>query len=161
MSGADNEEKPTFLMPMSGARLLQVITLGAVVGLTVWALTLFLDTYVFQALLCRGSQTSQCGSTLQYAGASASIIGAGIGLFFLVRIQIFRPLLVALASLCSLWGLASITEQVQWYVIGLSFVGLYLLTYTAYSWIARIRLFWLVVLLLIIMITAVRLILNG
>ena len=102
-----------------------------------------------------------CTQGLQYANAVANVLGAGIGLFFLVRIQAFRPLIIAVATLATLWGLVNITKSLPWYGIGLVSVGLYALTYATYAWIARLRLFWIVMLILVAMIVAIRLILNG
>jgi hypothetical protein len=161
MNEADSQDKPAFLMSMDSARLLQVVSLGAVIGLAVWAVTLFLKEYVFQAILCHGNQALECSSGMQYSEAVASVIGAGIGLFFLVRIQVFRPLLVVVASMVSMWGIVNLTVSLPWYGVGFACVALYAFAYAAYAWIARIRLFWLVMLLFMILIIAVRLIFSA
>lgn len=161
MSEAHTEEKPAPFMPMSGVRLLQVFILGAIVGAAVWGLTLFLDKYVFQAILCHGVQSMQCVSGESYAEVSATILSAGIGLYFLVRMQVFRSLLVVLSVLISLWGIIGFTEFLPWYGVGLAAIGLYAIAYVFFVWIARIRIFWLVLVLLLISIVGIRLILSA
>lgn len=161
MSEGYVEDKPTLFVPMSLGRLLQVFIVGAVIGLTVWALTLFLERYVFEAILCHGSATLNCESGMQYAEAASTIIGAGVGLYFLAKAQVYRPLLVVLAAAASLWGIISVVQLLPWYGIGLSIVLLYASAYAMYSWIARLRVFWFVMILLLVVIVAVRLIFSA
>ena len=90
----------------------------------------------------------------------AAIIGAIVGLFFLVKLQVFRPLLVVLAAVVSLWGVVGLAGLLPWYGVGLSTIALYALAYSLFTWVARIRAFWLVVLLLIVLVVAVRVMLS-
>lgn len=160
MDEGNIDDKPALFVPMGFGRLLQVVAVGAVVGLTVWALTLALDKYVFDAILCHGSNT-RCASSTQYAEAAAAVVSAGIGLFFLAKAQIYRPLLIVLASAASLWGILSLVQLLPWYGIGLSIVGLYAAAYALYSWLARIRIFWLAMILFLVLVVAVRLIFSA
>jgi hypothetical protein len=153
------EDKPALFVPMGLGRLLQALAVGAVVGLTVWALTLFLERYVFEAILCHGA--AACGSSGQYAEAAATVIGAGVGLYFLAKAQVYRPLLIVLAASASLWGILGLVELLPWYGVGLSVVGLYAFAYGLYSWLARVRIFWLVMVVFLVLIVAVRLIFSA
>ena len=155
------EDKPALFVPMGLSRLLQVVAVGAVVGLTVWALTLFLERYVFEAILCHGNETSSCGYGMRYAEAAATVIGAGIGLYFIARAQIYRPLLIVLAAAASLWGIINLVRLLPWYGVGLSVVLLYAFAYGAYSWLARIRVFWLVMIMFLVLVVATRLIFSA
>lgn len=161
IENAQTEDKPAAIMAMSAAQMLQIFLLGAVIGLVVWALTLFLERYVFQALLCHGSQVTRCSLDTQYAEAAATIIAAGAGLYFLVKAQIFRPLLIALAAAASLWGIVGLTDLLPWYGVGLCTVGLYAAAYLLYAWIARMRAFWFVVIVFLVLVVTVRLIFSA
>jgi hypothetical protein len=156
MSDVYEEDKRSLFTPMVMSRLAAVVLLGAVIGLLVWGLTLTLDRYVLTPTLCQGSQLLQCSNTAQYAESAAAIIGAGVGLFFLVRLQVYRPLLVVVAVITSLWGVVANVALLPWYGIGLAVVGLYALAYGLFAWIARFRKFWMVVVLYIALVAAVR-----
>lgn len=156
MNDVYEEEKRSLFTPMDMSRLAAVVLLGAVIGLLVWGLALTIDRYVLTPTLCQGSQLLQCSNTAQYAESAASIIGAGVGLFFLVRLQVYRPLLVVVAVITSLWGVISQVALLPWYGIGLSVVALYALAHGLYAWLARFRNFWMVVVLYVALVAAVR-----
>jgi hypothetical protein len=160
MNDVYQEDKQLPFTPIDANKMVAIILLGAVVGLIVWGLSIVLDTYVLSAILCKGTETLRCAGTSQYAEAAATIIGAGVGLFFLVRLQVFRPLLVVLAATISLWGIVGLADLLPWYGIGISAVLLYALAYGVFTWVARLRSFWLVLVLLIALIAGVRLVLS-
>jgi hypothetical protein len=160
MNDTYQQDKPAPYMPMNGGQFVQVALLGAVVGLLVWGISFLLDTYVLKAVFCEGSQIGNCGVSGGYSEAMASIIAAGVGLFVLVRLQVFRPLLVTLATVISLWGIVSIVSAQPWYMVALSCVLLYALAYMLFTWINRLRLFWVVIVLLVVVVVGVRLILT-
>jgi hypothetical protein len=161
MDEVKQAEKPAPLIEMSGQRLVQVIGVGAAVGLAAWGLAYVLENYVLQALMCHGSVTIRCVAEPQYADAMASILAAGIGLFGLVRLQVFRPLLTVLATTLSLWGLLEAARVSFPYGVGVASIFLYALSYGLFAWIARIRLFWLTVILTLSLLIIVRLILTA
>jgi hypothetical protein len=156
----DQVDNQSALVPMATSQLLQTLLLGLVVGLVVWGLAFVLDAYILRAILCQGDQTMGC-SVGNYAEASAAILATGLGLFGLMRLRVFRPLLVALATLVALWGVIAITSGMQWYMIGLSIALLYAISYAFFAWIARIRSFVIVLIVLVVIIAAVRFIFNS
>lgn len=160
MNDVYQEDKQLPFTPIDANKMVAVLMLGAVVGLVVWGLSIVLDTYVLSAILCKGNTTLTCAGAAQYAETAATIIGAGVGLFFLVKLQVFRPLLVVLAATISLWGIVSLAGLLPWYGIGLSTVLLYAFAYGAFAWVARLRSFWLVLVLLIALIAGVRVVLS-
>jgi hypothetical protein len=160
MSEAYEEDKHHPFTPINASKAMAIISLGAVAGLIVWVLSVVIDTYILRVVLCHGSQALQCASTTHYAEAIAAVISASVGLFFLVRLQVFRPLLVVLAAVSSLWGIVGQASLLPWYGIGLSTVMLYAFAYILFAWIARIRSFWIVLFLMAVLIIAVRLMLN-
>jgi hypothetical protein len=160
MNDVYEEDKRQLFMPIDTSKVIAVIALGAVIGLLVWGLTLVIDRYILTAVLCQGNQVLDCANTSLYAESVATIVGAIIGLFFLVRLQVFRPLLVVLATVVSLWGIIGLAGLLPWYGIGLSAIILYAFAYGLFAWVARIRSFVLVLVLLVVLVMAVRLTLS-
>jgi hypothetical protein len=161
MSDAYSSDAPTALVAMSTKKLLFIILFGALAGVATWGLTIALDAYVYKAILCNSDTVVQCASSYQYATTTATIIGAAVGLFGLVKLQVFRPLLIVIASFVSLWGLISLLASFSWYVALIAAVGLYAAAFGVFGWFARIRKFYIAIILVILMVVAVRLILNS
>ncbi|HET8884440.1 MAG TPA: hypothetical protein VFM68_03140 [Candidatus Saccharimonadales bacterium] len=156
-----NDEQPTSLVTMSFRKLLMVVVIGAIAGLVTWGLTYLLDVYVYKAILCNDETAVQCASSSQYAMVTAAVIGAAVGLFGLVRLQVFRPLLVVIASVIALWGLIEVVTFMPWYLAATVSAVLYGLALAVFAWFARVRHFLLAIILVVIMIVAVRLVLNA
>ena len=157
MAETSQDDKQVHVIQMSTKQIIQVVILGVLVGLLVWTLAYILETYVLKALLCQGSQTVKCSSATTYANIAASILAAGIGLFGLVKIGVFRPLLVVIAATASLWGLLGVLNALPFYGVLIALGSLTSLCYLAFSWIARVRMFGLAVVLMVVLIVAVRL----
>ena len=130
------ESKPV-VIDQPKSMLLKVIVSGVALGFVVWALTYVLERFVLGSLLCDGDVL--CVKGTAFSGSIAAVVAAIIGVATLVRMNIYRPLLIALGAVVSLWGLTkwlnglSVLEAVGWTVL------LYALAYGAYAWIARIR----------------------
>ena len=145
------------LLAMSAGQLVRIIAWGAVIGLMVWGLSMLLDMYVFKTLICKGV----CPSGTLYAEAAASILLSGLGLFGLVKLQMFRPLLIALGALISLWGLVTVFGSLPWYGTMLLSGAAYGMAYGTFAWITRVRSFWTVLVILVVIVVAVRLAINS
>jgi hypothetical protein len=155
----DENENQQVLTSLSVSKLVAVTLLGAVLGLLVWGLTLMIQRYMLGPVLCQGNG-AQCANTAQYAESAASILSAGVGLFFLVRLQIFRPLLVVVATVASLWGIIGQAAMLPWYGVGLSAMLLYAFAYAVFTWTARLRSFAMVVIVYVVLVAAVRVTLS-
>lgn len=142
-------------------QMLQISVLGAIVGVLIAGLAFVFETYVLSALLCQGRQGMRCVDAGHYAEIIAVIIASAVGLFGLVRLQAFRPLLVVLGAAISLWGILSYVAAMPWYGIAITCALLYAAAYALLGWIARIRVFWLVALLYVLIVVAIRLILTS
>ena len=145
---------------MNMRQWLTVAGSGALVGLLSWSFALFFDQAIFRGLLCHETAMS-CDASTQYATSIAGILAMGIGVFFLVKMQVYRPLLVGLCVLVSLWGLFPMTLLFSALIAGLVFTALFSISYVLFSWIARIRLFAMSLLVMIILIVVARLVLNS
>lgn len=131
------ESKPV-IIEQQRSLFLRVALTGAILGLAAWVLTYLLQRFVLSTFLCEGQATG-CMNSIVFAGNITAVIIAIVGVAMLVRMSVYRPLLIALGTLISLWGLAgwlaglSVIESVAWTVL------LYALAYSAYAWLARIR----------------------
>lgn len=161
MSDPAGDEKPLPYVAMSVQQTLQVVALGLMVGLLVWALSYVFDQYVFQAVLCHGNSSNQCASASQYGGALASILASGIGLFGLMKLQVFRPLLVVLTTVVGLWNLPDALNLLPLYGVALACAFLFALAYGTFTWVARLRSFVPTIIIMIALVVAIRLILTS
>lgn len=161
MSDTYANDTPASLVPMTVKKLLFIILYGMIAGLITWGLTTVLDAYVYKAILCNSDTAVQCASSYQYAATTSTIIGAAVGLFGLVKLHAFRPLLIIIASFVSLWGLLSLLASLPWYVAAIIVVGLYGAAFGFFAWFARIRTFLIAIILVVLAVVAVRLILNS
>jgi hypothetical protein len=149
-----------FLIAMTLGQLSRVVIVGLVVGLLTWALTLLLDKYLFKGMICQGSVSMRCDASLMYASASAVILGGIIGSLVLAKLQVYRSLLVTIATTITLWGLPTLISDWSWQTALLATIGLFAVSYSMYAWIARIRSFPMATIVIIVLIVAARLVLN-
>lgn len=161
MNDAISTDTPEPYVQLPLVQLAKIALIGVLVGLIVWGLTQLLDTYVLQALMCRSDAVSGCNETMRYAEMMASGIGAAFGLFALVRLQVFRPLLVVLATVISFWGMAEMLQSLPLYVAAACSILLHVFAYVCFTWIARVRAFIVVVMSLLLTVIAIRLILSS
>jgi hypothetical protein len=161
MAKVYSETKPSAVLTTSARHIWQTALIGAIVGLLVWGIAWLFQTYLYSVVLCRGDLVARCASAPQYAEATAGIIAAGIGLFALARLQIFRPLPIAIAALISLWGLATLTLSLPWLGAALATLILYGLAYALFGWAVRIRSFLFAMVVLIVLVVVVRLTIVG
>lgn len=150
-------EKPLPIIPILRSDLVGILLLGGAVGLVVWALGMILDRYMFDVYFCQGDVARQCGSAKNYAAAGASLVGAGVALVGLVRLRVYRPLLVVIASTLSTWGVVQISWSFGWFTGILVAFALYALAFAVYSWTSRVREFWIALLIMTALVIVVRL----
>ena len=115
----------------------KIALVGAVVGVLVWGIGFALQKYVLQSMLCDGAAV--CGASVTYAGNIAAVIAAVIAVVALVRMSVFRPLLIVLGAVLSLWGLMHWTSDMTIVLQIAVSAGLYALLYSVYAWVARLR----------------------
>lgn len=150
--------KPAVITEMTVDQIGKVILGGLIAGAIAGGLTLLFSMFVFRVVPC---SAEACGSGGQYAAVLAGIISAAFGLFWLMRIQVFRPLLVVIAVTVSLWGIGISMLHWPWYAImGIAAV-LHAFAYGLFAWLSRIRLFWIVIILLVVLVALIRLVLAA
>lgn len=151
------EAKPA-IIEQDGRLSIKVVIAGLVLGLLTWGLTWLLERFVLKALFCGDPSAAACVNITTYAGNIAAVVIAIIGVVALVRLNVFRPLLIVLGGVVSLWGMAAwlqnlnMIEQMLWSAV------LYALLYSLYAWVARIRSAIVVLILFAVVAIATRLI---
>jgi len=153
------EERPSQIVTMSVRQMLQVFLVGLLVGCVIWGVTFLFEKYILGAVLCKGQVS--CSPAGQYASVFAAILSMAVGLAILVKLQIFRPLLIVIAAAVCLWGAFSIVSKLQWYEAMLFCAALYALAYATFAWIARVRLFSFSLLVTFVLTVIVRFILVA
>ena len=155
MRDEKDETQATLLAPLRNGQLFGAGFIGLIVGLIVWALGSLIDQYVLQVLFCQDT-ASACQETKVYAVAIGAILGAGLGLFGLVKLRVLRPLLVVAASMAGLWNLMASLSEAPLYGIIISHALLYAGLYMLLTWLARLRSMYVVLLLFIVVVVALR-----
>lgn len=119
----------------------RIILLGIIIGVVGWLLSFFIHQFILSPLYCGVSSGRQCLGVVDEAGNVASVIVGFLGLLGLVKLGTYRPLLVVLSVVFSLWGLGDLTAGLVWYESILWWTGLYVLSYLTFSWLVRPRAF--------------------
>lgn len=143
-------------IPMIPRELLRTLMIGVIVGIGSGVVYMLLEKFVFGTVLCRPQSTGDCSQAPTYAAIVAAVIGLIAGVASLARARIYRPLLIVLASLISLWGIHTVLATWPWYLGLIAFAVLSGLTYLLYTWIARIRNFILAIVVIVVIVVIVR-----
>ncbi len=144
------------LIELRPQTLLQVALLGAGLGLLSWVLTLLIRQVVFVPLFCGDPTNSQCVGATGSAGVIALLLTGVVGLLGLVRLGVYRPLLVVLAATIALWGVSIWVGDMYWFEAIAWSVVLFALVYAAFTWLVRPRSFAFAVVLVILALVVVR-----
>lgn len=161
MAKAKPVEKPVPIIPMLKGDFISILVLGAVIGLVVWGLGMVFNRYIFDVYFCQNEISSQCGSAKDYSAVAAGLIGGVAALVGLIRLRVYRPLLVLIASFLSLWGIVQISWNLNLFTGLLIAIVLYGLAFGLYSWTSRIREFWISLIIIVLLVVAVRLTLAA
>lgn len=160
MDGEQLPEKAPLFAVVQPAQFVQVVIIGAIVGALSWVFAQVLGTYVLKPASCSGD-VLVCAVSSHPAVIVAALMAGCIGLFGLVKLQVFRPLLVVIAATMSAWGVVSLLTALPWHGSLLATILFYAISYAAFMWIARIRVFWLVILISVVVVVALRLIVTA
>lgn len=159
MESSDSSNRWDNLIELNLNQLIQVAILGAVVGVVAWLLSLFIGQLVLTPVMC-GEGSTDCSAT-GVGGAIASILAGLVGLMGLVRLSVYRPLLIVLAAVVSLWGLSNWVNGLAWFEALSWSVLLYGFAYAAFAWLVRPRPFVPVVIILLLVVFLIRLLASA
>ena len=160
MDSETGVEKAPLFATLSIVQFIQVVVIGLVVGAFSWIFAEVLGMYVLKSAACT-ADAFVCAASSQPAVIVGSLLAAIVGLVGLVKLQVFRPLLIVIAATLSLWGMIGELTALAWYWSLAVTILLNVVAYATFMWIVRIRLFWLVLLLVVILVVALRLIITA
>ncbi len=123
----------------------RVTLIGALLGVIYWGLAELLSNYA---------------DSVATAGYIATILVATFGIIVMIRARMAQPLIIAIATGFSLWGLSQLTRGLSWGEAIAWSIALYGLAYVLFSWIARYTRPFPVFTAMIIVIIAVRIASN-
>lgn len=150
-------DTPSSLIDMRPATVVQVALLGVILGAISWLVTLLLGRFVLDAIFCANeSTTGICLNTNVIAGNIAIVFSAIGGVLGLVRLGVYRPMLVAIAAAIVLWGVAGWVDGLMWYESLAWTVVLYALSYATLTWLVRPRTFLIAIILVLVVVIAAR-----
>lgn len=157
------EQARPVLVSLSRQDFLRIFGIGVIVGIVVCALYVMLDRYVFTPALCENATGTleRCENKESYAATIAMLLVALGGLVSVVRMRVYRPLLVVLFVTASLWGIPELAVSLPWWLATLITVLLFGIAYVTFAWLARIRNFYITLLLSVALLVAVRLVLMS
>ena len=161
MSDVKEEVKTAPLASMSGKQLVGAAAVGLMIGLIVWGMGSIVDQYVFQVIFCQDTQSGNCHEATSYAQAIGAIIGAGLGLFGLVKLRVLRPLLVVVAGMIALWNFPTMIGMLPIYGVIIATALLYAGLYALFAWLARLRSIYAVIALFTVIIILIRLAITA
>ena len=118
------------LIELQPQQLIQIAFLGAIVGIASWILTMLIRQVIIVPLFCGDPSNAVCVGATDIAGTFATILAGVVGLMGLVRIGVFRPLLIVIVLVLCLWGLSRWVGGMPWYTALAWSVILYGLLYT-------------------------------
>ncbi|MDB5160243.1 MAG: rane protein of unknown function [Candidatus Saccharibacteria bacterium] len=135
----------------------RTIVFGAITGLIFWLLTILLQRYIIDPLVCRQIvNATLCANSTPLAGNIAAILTGAVAVIFMVRAGIARPIILAVATAALLWDLAAWTNGLFWLEAVVWSIVLYALTYALFAWITRYATLWVTVVLSLLIVVIIR-----
>jgi hypothetical protein len=134
---------------------------GTIVGVATWILTYILNQYVIGMIACRAdSSIIGCSDAPVVSAAFGLIFASVAGLTVLVRRRVFRPLLVVLAAGISLWGINGswlVSHNLLDFLLSVVITAL---VYLVFAWFAKVRQFWISLLITVVLVVIFRLMIT-
>lgn len=150
----------TYIIDIDKRTLVQIFLTGLGVGVLIWGLTWLLDRYAVAPLTCGTTTLAASCQSAVFAGHIATIIAMIAGVLALVRFGVFRPLLIGLAALVSLWGAMTWLLGFEWYIALPTVAVLYALAYSVFAWLSRIRNFVVTLIAIVLVVVVCRVVIS-
>ena len=134
------EEPSKYTYYMSGAAFLRVVFMTVLAGAVTWLLAVAFDKWMLTPIFCSGStaNVSICADTTALGAHISAILVGVMTVPLLTLAGVKRPLLVVIAAIASLWGVAGWTGG-EWFLSLILTTLIFALVYTALVWLNRIR----------------------
>jgi hypothetical protein len=158
------EEQPVKVSPfvsLTARDIISTLVAGLIVGLLYLGATYLLNEYVFGNVLCRTQASTDCTQAPTYSMIVATVLSGLVGIGLLVRLRIYRPILVVVAAIISLWGIGVTLLNLPLYAALIIAALLFGLSYAVFTWFIRIRSFILALVSIVVLIVVLRLIIQA
>lgn len=154
-------EKTSWFVEMNATRIFGIFVMGAVVGALVMGASFLLEQYFVEPVFCRSADSfALCANGGSLANNIATVLIGIVGAVGLVKLSVFRPLLVVIAAAASMWSANMWLGALPWYEAMAWFAGLYAVLYVGFAWVLRITNFVVAFVLVIALVVAARLMLQ-
>lgn len=148
------EISPSQIIDMRPDVLVRVALLGLGLGAVTWVLTFLVSKFATGPMFCPGGGTCETGDAI--AGNITLVLASIAGMLALVRLGVYRPMLIVIAAALTLWNIGGWLSGIVWYeAIGWSAL-IYMVAYVTYAWLVRLRNFVIVLVVLAVLIIFVR-----
>ena len=146
---------------MTWKDLVKIGIFGALIGLLTMGLYVLFDRYVFTPTLCNEMNigSGRCENKLVFSSGVALIVGALPALFFFVQQRVYRPLLVILLVVITLWNIPLLLGELAMLPAILLSLLIFALTYLVFAWLVQIRNFPIAVIASFVVVIIVRVVL--
>ena len=149
-----------FYVPAETRTIVNSTVVGAVAGALTWGLSLLVQKYFLEPVFCRSSDSFMACANGGSISFNLSLIIVSIAaVAALVRVGGYRPLLVAIAAVATLWSANEWLGAFVWWEAVLWLTVLSAAAYLVYSWVARVTSFPASVVIMVMAVVAARLIL--
>lgn len=151
------EVKKGSTVELSFRSLLLTALTGFFVGVGIWLLTIALQQWVINPLFCRSDDlSSACSNGFMAAFIFAQLVLHMTGLFVLVNLGVYRPLLVIIAAITALYGIDKWLVDLVWYEAAAWYGFVFAIGYVFFAWLARVTSFVWTLILFAVTLVAVR-----
>ena len=138
--------------------LIRAGAIGAGAGILTWLLSLLIRTLFIEPVFCRSTDNfGVCAQGGDIAWVSALVVVSVVAVLALVRVGIYRPLMVVLAVLIAFFGLAPWLAPLEWYWALLWHVVLFGVAYALFAWLATIEKFVVTLIVTLVAVLIIRL----
>ncbi len=157
MADTQETESTSGLVDVRVDTLVRVALLGLGLGVAAWGLAMLLNKFAVMPLFCHNQpRAGVCADPQDSAGDIALVLTAVAGVLGLVRLGIYRPMLVAIAVAVCVWGLFGWLDGIVWYE-SLGWAALiFTAAYALFTWLVRPRNFVLALAILVVVIGLAR-----
>jgi hypothetical protein len=154
------EDDSNVLIAPEWIDLIRVGLLGLAVGLFIPTLSWLLQKFLIAPVFCREATTlAVCGGGDLTTYYISTVVLSVVAVALMANWQVFRPLLVAVATASALWGLqrylgSTVAHSgVEYYI---SSGVIFALTFLLFYWILRLKSFALSVILTVLLVVLIR-----
>lgn len=147
-------------LPFELGTIIRLLVVGVVTGALGWLLYMAISKYFIVPVFCRSADAfAICNNGGTIAWIAAHLIVAVGAVAVLARMGVYRPLLVAIAVIASLWSAHAWLGVMPWWMGMVWQAGLFGLAFALFGWLARATNLIFVVVLTVILVVLSRLIL--